>query len=75
MVPSLHKQTNYKFNTLTPPLHTSIHVQKVFVEIHYNHPDMEPWGWVKDKFVQSRSDAQALFTKARDLGMFIHPWP
>lgn len=46
---------------------------QIFVEIHYSHPDMQPFGW--DNFVHSRSDAQALFTKARDAGIYIHPWP
>ena len=46
---------------------------KVFVEIHYDHPDMHRFGW--SQFAHSRSDAQALLTKARDLGMYIHPWP
>ena len=46
---------------------------QLFVEIHYTHPEMSLWGW--DMFSHSLSDAQALFTKARDAGMYIHPWP
>jgi hypothetical protein len=30
-------------------------------------------GW--DAFLHTREAAQVLFTKARDAGMFIHPWP
>lgn len=48
-------------------------LSQLLVEVHYKHPDMSLYGW--DVFSRSRSDAQALFTKARDAGMFIHPWP
>ncbi|GAB5036600.1 Hypothetical protein NocV09_04300250 [Nannochloropsis oceanica] len=48
-------------------------IDEIFVEIHYRHPDMQPFGW--DIFEHSLSDAQALFTKARDMGIYIHPWP
>jgi hypothetical protein len=46
---------------------------QVFVEVHYNHPEMHPWHWYI--FKHSRAEIQALLTRARDLGMFIHPWP
>ena len=46
---------------------------QIFVEVHYHHPDMQRHGW--DHFEHSRSDAQVLFTKARDMGVYIHPWP
>lgn len=46
---------------------------QLFVEVHYTHPEMFPWGWLHNP--HSLSDAQALFTKARDAGMYIHPWP
>ncbi|TFJ82434.1 hypothetical protein NSK_006260 [Nannochloropsis salina CCMP1776] len=48
-------------------------IDEMFVEIHYKHPEMDKFGW--QTFHKSRNDAQALFTKARDVGMFIHPWP
>lgn len=50
-----------------------IHHSQFFVEVHYNDPEMHPWNWYI--FQHSRAEVQALLTKARDLGMFIHPWP
>lgn len=57
-----------------PTKHLSLPSPKqIFAEIYYNHPDMHPFGW--GGFEHSLSDAQALFTKARDMGIYIHPWP
>jgi hypothetical protein len=66
-----HTHTRLKTHFVTH-IYTVL-VFKVFVEVHYTDPDMFPWGW--DHLPERKSDAQALLTKARDLGMFIHPWP
>ena len=50
-------------------------IDELFVEVHYKHPDMEPFGW--DMFApHTRQEALKLFTHLRnDLGVFVHPWP
>jgi hypothetical protein len=75
-VSAFNTQANNFVTNIQHTLHTHTHTSipfQIFVEIHYNHVEMHPFGWGSLK--HSRNEAQALFTKARDLGMFIHPWP
>lgn len=49
-------------------------IDELFVEIHYQHPNMSLYGW--DAYVgHTQEDAFALLSHWRELGVYAHYWP
>ncbi|CAH1779367.1 unnamed protein product [Owenia fusiformis] len=49
-------------------------IDELFVEIHYKHPYMRPWGW--DMFEEyTLEDATNFFVELRNHSIYAHPWP
>jgi len=48
-------------------------IDEFFVEIHYKHPKMNPYGW--DKLTHSLEEARNMLQNLRDMGVYAHYWP
>eukprot|EP00271_Cylindrocystis_brebissonii_P016621 TRINITY_DN405_c0_g1_i1.p1 TRINITY_DN405_c0_g1~~TRINITY_DN405_c0_g1_i1.p1 ORF type:complete len:410 (+),score=40.08 TRINITY_DN405_c0_g1_i1:142-1371(+) len=48
-------------------------VDEVFVEVHYQHPTMTNFNWMK--FKHDRNEAAQLLNHLRSRGLFVHFWP
>eukprot|EP00897_Mesotaenium_endlicherianum_P005260 jgi/Mesen1/4762/ME000242S03934 len=48
-------------------------IDELFVEIHYRHPSMTRFGWMK--FKHTREEASQLLESLRDRGVYVHAWP
>lgn len=58
----------------------SLIVDELFVEVHYRHPSMSPFGWdsltmPNGTAAPPRESALQLFVDLRKAGFYAHAWP